>query len=66
MFVALSRELAGLEEVAKAIRDYRTQASEVAGLEAMLADPATDAEMRDLAEEELRDAQARLEGLEQD
>jgi peptide chain release factor 1 len=66
VFVALSRELAGLEEVAKAIRDYRTQASEVAGLEAMLADPATDAEMRDLAEEELRDAQARLEGLEQD
>ncbi|WOJ88905.1 peptide chain release factor 1 [Methylocapsa polymorpha] len=65
VYVALSRELAGLEDVAKAIRDFRTQEQELAGLEAMLADPATDAEMRGLAEEELRDAQARLSELEQ-
>ncbi len=61
---ALSRELAGLEDVAAAIRDYRTQVDEVGGLEAMLVDPATDSEMRDLAEDELRDARDRLEGLE--
>ena len=42
IFVALSRELAGLEEVAAAIRDYRTQRAEAAGLKAMLDDPATD------------------------
>ena len=65
VYVALSRELASLDEVAKAIREFRTQEQELAGLEAMLLDPATDAEMRSLAEEELRDAQARLEDLEQ-
>ncbi len=61
---ALSRELSGLEDVAAAIRDYRTQVSEVEGLEAMLGDPATEAEMRDLAEDELRDARDRLSQLE--
>ncbi|VFU10473.1 peptide chain release factor RF-1 [Methylocella tundrae] len=65
LFVSLSRELAGLEGVAAAIRDYRTQTAEVDGLEAMLADSATDAEMRGLAEEELRAAHMRLEELEQ-
>ena len=65
-YVALSRELAGIETVAKAIQDFRGQASEAAGLEAMLADPATGAEMRGLAEEELRVVRARLSGLEQD
>ncbi len=65
VYVALSRELAGLEEVAKAIRAFRTQAEEIAGLEAMLADPATEAEMRGLAEDELRAAQERLAELEQ-
>jgi peptide chain release factor 1 len=63
-FVALSRELSGLEDVAGAIRDYRTQSSEVDGLEAMLGDPATDAEMKALAEDELREARARLDNLE--
>ena len=53
-FVTLSRELAGLETVAKAIQDFRGQADEAAELEAMLANPTTEAEMRGLAEEELR------------
>lgn len=65
LFVSLSRELAGIEGVAAAIRDHRTQTAEIAGLEAMLADAATDAEMRSLAEEELRAAKIRLEELEQ-
>jgi peptide chain release factor 1 len=65
-FVALSRELADIETVAKAIRDFRGQASEAAELEAMLADPATGAEMRGLAEEELRAVRARLVDLQQD
>ncbi|MGA9215197.1 MAG: peptide chain release factor 1, partial [Methylocella sp.] len=37
-YLALSRELAGIETVAKAIRDFRGRANEAAGLEAMLAD----------------------------
>src|ERR1700730_1754066 len=65
-FVALSRELADIETVAKAIRDFRGQASEAAELEAMLADPATGADMRGLAEEELRAVRARLVDLQQD
>jgi peptide chain release factor 1 len=63
-FVNLSRELSGLEEVVEAIRDFHTQTREIAGIEAMLADPATDSEMRELAEEEVRDAKARLAELE--
>ena len=59
-FVALSRELAGIENVAKAIQDFRKQAEEAAGLEALVADPAAGAEMRGLAEEELRAVRARL------
>ncbi len=65
VFVALSRELAGLDEVAAAIRDYRTQTDEAAGLASMLDDSATDPEMRSLVEEELRAAEVRLESLEQ-
>ena len=64
-FVTLSRELASLEDVVHAIRDFRTQSNEVSGIESLLADPATDAEMRALAEEELHDARARLADLEQ-
>lgn len=63
-FVALSRELAELDPVAAAIEGWRTAQSDLAGVEAMLADPAIDGEMRALAEEEKQDAQARLEALE--
>ena len=59
--VALSRELAGLESVTAAIREYRSQATELDGLAAMLDDAGLDAEMRDLAEEERRTGETRLE-----
>jgi peptide chain release factor 1 len=62
-FVALSRELAGLEDVTAAIREYRTQAQEILGLEAMIADPDTDAEMREMADDERREGETRLEAL---
>jgi len=64
-YVALSRELAGIENVAKAIEDFRGQADEAAGLETMLANPATDPELRSLAEEELTEVRERLAELEQ-
>jgi peptide chain release factor 1 len=64
-FVALSRELAGLEDVTAVIRSYRDEVKETANVEAMLADPATDADMRELAEEELTAARERLAALEQ-
>ncbi len=62
-FVALSRELAGLEDVTAAIRKYRLQLAEIEGVEVMLEDRALDAEMRELADEERRDAQGRLDAL---
>ncbi|MFO1169195.1 MAG: peptide chain release factor 1 [Rhodoblastus sp.] len=65
-YVALSRELASMEDVVVAIRMYRGMADEVAGLDAMLADPALDKEMRELAEVERAEAGERLEKAEKD
>jgi peptide chain release factor 1 len=62
-FVALSRELAGLETVTAAIRAYREQARDLDGIAAMLADAGLDPEMRTLAEEEHDQGQARLDAL---
>ena len=62
-FVALSRELAGLESVTAAIREYRGQARELDGIALMLDDASLDPEMRDLADEERRTGQARLDEL---
>jgi peptide chain release factor 1 len=50
--VTLSRELSDLDPVVGAIRDYRTALDNLAGLNALVEDPATDAEMRALVEEE--------------
>jgi peptide chain release factor 1 len=60
-FVALSRELSGLDPVVGAIRAYRSAADNLSGLDALLADSSTDAEMRALAELERPDATAALE-----
>ena len=65
-FVNLSRELAELDPVVAAIRSYRAAEDDLKGLEALIADSSTDAEMRALAEEERPDAEASLERAEQD
>jgi peptide chain release factor 1 len=56
MFVTLSRELSDLDPVVEAIRAYRAAADNLAGLDALLDDPATDPDMRALAEAEQPDA----------
>ncbi|WP_046864240.1 peptide chain release factor 1 [Microvirga massiliensis] len=56
-FVALSRELAELEPIVDAIRGFRAAEENLAGIEALVSDPATDSEMRNLAEEELPQAE---------
>jgi peptide chain release factor 1 len=48
-YVKLSREFAELSPVVDSIRAYRGAGSEIADLDALIADPATDAEMRALA-----------------
>ena len=65
VFVALSRELAEIDDVVAAIQDYRSEQKDIAGIEAMLADPALDPEMRSLAEAERQESRARLIALEQ-
>jgi peptide chain release factor 1 len=63
-FVALSRELAEMENVVDAIRAYRTQTAELAGIATLLADSGLDAEMRALADDERKTAESRLSELE--
>ena len=63
-FAALSREYADLSGVVEAIRAWRAGQDELAGVEAMLTDPATDAEMKALAEEEAVEARVKIDELE--
>ena len=64
-FVALSRELSDLDTLVDAIRAWREGRRELEDVNAMLADAGTDAEMRDMAEEERAAAAQRVEALEQ-
>jgi peptide chain release factor 1 len=64
-FVALSRELSDMSDVVDAIRAYRTEAKELQGIAALLADPNLDAEMRALADDERKTGEERLADLEQ-
>ena len=61
---ALSKELSGLDDVVSAIRAFRAAEREIEGLGALVADPTVEAEMRELAQAELAEAQERVESLE--
>ena len=65
-YVRLSREFAELGPVVAAITAYRAVTTEIAGLEALLEDAATDAEMRTIAAEEKPTLEARRAKLEQE
>jgi peptide chain release factor 1 len=64
-YVKLSREFSELGPVIEAIKAYRTVSTEIADLDALIADPSTDAEMRKLVEHEKLGLQARKDKLEQ-
>nr|WP_274706906.1 peptide chain release factor 1 [Allorhizobium sonneratiae] len=66
VYVKLASEYAELQPLVKVIRDYEACLSELSGLKALLADKATDREMRELAEMELPEVESRIEALEQD
>ncbi|GAB1718081.1 MAG: hypothetical protein NTAFB05_31230 [Nitrobacter sp.] len=51
-YVQMTRELAELNPVVEAVKNWRVVKAEIAGIDAMIADPATDAEMRAMAEAE--------------
>src|SRR5439155_19405498 len=60
----LSREFAALGPIVDAVKTYRGVAAEIEGLDALLADPATDTEMRTMASAEkpaLEERRAQLE-----
>jgi peptide chain release factor 1 len=65
-FVRLSRELADLAPVIEKVRAYRGVLDEIAGIDAILADPSSDTEMRDIAQAEKPDLDTRRAALEED
>ncbi|MCR4267944.1 peptide chain release factor 1 [Nitratireductor sp. ZSWI3] len=62
-YVKLASEYSELQEVAGKIRELRQAETELADLQAMIADPATEREMRDLAEADLEEVEERIETL---
>ena len=62
-YVRLSRELSELDPVAAKARELQGAEGELAEMEALIADPATDREMRTLAEDERITLRDRIEEL---
>jgi peptide chain release factor 1 len=63
-YVRLSREFAELAPVVEAVQSYRAAEHELAGVTSLLTDPATDPEMRSIAEAEKPELEARRIALE--
>lgn len=62
-YVKLASEYSELQEIVDGIRALRAAEAELADLNALLADRATDAEMRELAEAEVPEVKGRIEEL---
>jgi peptide chain release factor 1 len=65
-YVRMASEYSDLQDMVGKIRQLRSAAKEQTDLAALVADKATDAEMRELAEAEIPDIAARIEELEKD
>ena len=65
-FVKLSREHAELGPVIETARAYRSAQTQLEETEALIADPATDSDMRSMAEQERADLRAELTTLDHD
>jgi peptide chain release factor 1 len=65
-YVKLSREFAELGPVVETVRNYRYVVSEIEGLDALIADSSTDAEMRTMAAAEKPQLEQRRTALEQE
>jgi peptide chain release factor 1 len=64
-FVKLSREFAELSPVVDVVKSYRDVQHELDGLAALIDDPATDSEMRSIAQNEKPELEARRTSIEQ-
>jgi peptide chain release factor 1 len=65
-YVKLSREFAELGPVVETVRNYRNVVSEIEGLDALIGDSSTDAEMRTMAAAEKPQLEQRRAALEQE
>src|SRR6266702_270259 len=65
-YVQITRELAELNPLIDAVKTYRAAVKELTDTEALIEDPATDPEMRGMAEAERDTLRARRAGLEQE
>ncbi|PBB19408.1 peptide chain release factor 1 [Mesorhizobium sp. WSM4313] len=65
-YVKMASEYADIQEMVGKIRALRAAEQEQADLEAMLADKATDGDMRALAEADLPEVESRIEALQKD
>jgi peptide chain release factor 1 len=63
-FVRLSREFAELGPLVEIVKSYRAAEAEIADLDALIADPSTDADMRALAAQEKAEIETRRAALE--
>jgi peptide chain release factor 1 len=64
-YVRITRELSELAPVVDAVKAYRTASAEIAGIDALIADPATEPDMRTMAESERPQLEARRDELAQ-
>jgi peptide chain release factor 1 len=62
-YVQVTRELAEINPLIEAVKTYRSAVKELADTEALIADPATDAEMRSMAEAERDELNPKIEEL---
>src|ERR1700682_4512977 len=58
-YVRITRELAELNPLIDAVKAYRAANAEIAGIEALISDPATELEMRGMSEAERETLAAR-------
>src|ERR1700709_2823622 len=65
-FVKLSREHAELSPVIETVRDYRAVQTQLEEAEALMADPAPDGEIRNLADKERAELKERLGHLDRE
>ena len=63
-FAAMSKEYSDLTPVVESVRELKTAQEEAADLAAMMADPETDSEMRELAEAEFQELKEKVPALE--
>ncbi|SFO56772.1 bacterial peptide chain release factor 1 (bRF-1) [Bradyrhizobium sp. Ghvi] len=62
-YVQVTRELAEITPLIEAVKTYRSALKELADTEALIADPATDAEMRSMAEAERDELNPKIDEL---